>query len=444
MYQYAEHVKQKQKIYQNALLKAGFSRWLIGAGALHYQFRDDISYPFATNAYFREWLPLLQRPDCFIGLAPEKDQPILFLKVVDDFWHSDPEPLPEDIHNVFQIVEFAEVDSLHDYFVMDKNTVYLGPTLGNQPSFLGDVTLNDEGAIAYVDYHRAYKTEYEVDAMRNANRVAVLGHLAAKNGFEAGESELDIHLRYLQAVRAKDEELPYHNIVGLNENAAVLHHNHLQKHSPAVHRSMLIDAGAQYLGYASDITRTYATDNATDNASAEYKALINAVETLQLQLLDDLAIGVDYVQLHRRTHEYIAGALIEIGVLTGSVESAVNSGITRAFFPHGLGHLIGTQVHDKGGHLANENGELRAPPAEHPFLRCTRTLESGMAFTIEPGIYIIESLLAPWRTKVDSGVNWALVEALAPYGGVRIEDDIVITEKGIENLTRNAFSAAVG
>ena len=111
----------------------------------------------------------------------------------------------------------------------------------------------------------------------------------------------------------------------------------------------------------------------------------------------------------------------------------------RRFFPHGLGHFLGIQVHDVGGHLADPDGRRAPPPKAHPMLRSTRTLEPGHVLTVEPGVYFIEMLLDGWRNGTESrrdAINWEAVDALAPYGGVRIEDNVLVTDTGPRNLTR--------
>ena len=104
--------------------------------------------------------------------------------------------------------------------------------------------------------------------------------------------------------------------------------------------------------------------------------------------------------------------------------------MTRAFYPHGLGHSLGIQTHDVGC-------GLRAPRADNPFLRNTTDVAVGQVFTIEPGVYFIEALLAELRGKPESNlVDWSVVDALAPLGGVRIEDDVFVEDAGVRNLTR--------
>jgi len=139
----------------------------------------------------------------------------------------------------------------------------------------------------------------------------------------------------------------------------------------------------------------------------------------------------------------LAGILREHGVIRLSAEAAVETGVSSVFFPHGLGHGIGLQVHEVAGFAAGENGGTIARPEGHPYLRLTRTLEPGMVVTIEPGLYFIDMLLATLKDKpVARDIDWARVDALRPYGGIRIEDDVACTTGAPENLTRDAFAAA--
>lgn len=159
----------------------------------------------------------------------------------------------------------------------------------------------------------------------------------------------------------------------------------------------------------------------------------------QLALIDTIKTGVRYTDYHVQMHQRIAKLLKNHKLVNGlSEEAMVETGITTPFLPHGLGHPLGLQVHDAAGFMQDEQGTHLAAPSKYPFLRCTRVLQPGMVLTIEPGLYFIDSLLAPWRSgEFKQHFAWDRIDALKPYGGIRIEDNIVIHEKRIENMTRD-------
>ncbi len=202
-------------------------------------------------------------------------------------------------------------------------------------------------------------------------------------------------------------------------------------------RALLIDAGAQHAGYACDITRTYAA------APGAFQDLIEAVDAAQRALAARVRPGTDYREIHLEAHRAIAGILVAHGLVKGTPEAAVESELTSVFFPHGIGHLLGLMVHDAGGFMAAPEGGALPKPEGHPYLRLTRRLEPGFVVTIEPGIYFIDSLLAQAKAGARGKmVDWQRVEALAPCGGIRIEDNVVAQAGAPRNLTREAFAAA--
>ena len=205
---------------------------------------------------------------------------------------------------------------------------------------------------------------------------------------------------------------------------------------------MLIDAGAQFRGYASDITRTYAARSGVDG---QFLELLAGMDALQLRLCAAVQPGHDYRELHLQAHRLIADLLCREGIIVGcDAETAVASGVSGVFFPHGIGHLLGLQVHDVAGRARDETGRQEIPrPAGHPYLRLTRTLEPGFVVTIEPGLYFIDLLLEQAQSNgTGRHINWEAVGRLQPYGGIRIEDDVACTATALpENLTRDAFAA---
>jgi Xaa-Pro dipeptidase len=194
--------------------------------------------------------------------------------------------------------------------------------------------------------------------------------------------------------------------------------------------SLLLDAGATYLGYASDVTRTHVKGSSA--AASAFAGIVKGVEAMQERLWRAARVGLPYEELHDESHRQVAAILRVAGVVKAGAEEAVANGTTRAFYPHGLGHSLGLQTHDVGCAVVQ-------PKPENPFLRNTTTIAEGQVFTIEPGVYFIDGLLAPLRAGPHAGgVDWPLVDALRDLGGVRIEDDVVVVGPGREpkNLTR--------
>jgi Xaa-Pro dipeptidase len=161
------------------------------------------------------------------------------------------------------------------------------------------------------------------------------------------------------------------------------------------------------------------------------------MEKLELALINQIKPGIPYQELHNATLTGIANLLIEHQLCNQAVSTLLQQKIPQLFMPHGVGHLLGIQVHDVGGWQKDIAG-TSLPPAEHsPALRNTRCMEKNMVFTIEPGFYFIPLLLEPERSQARGKfINWELVDSLYPCGGIRVEDNVRVTEDGVENLTR--------
>jgi Xaa-Pro dipeptidase len=270
--------------------------------------------------------------------------------------------------------------------------------------------------------------------LREASRLDALGHRAALQAFRAGASEFEIELAFLRGCGLREHELPYNPVIALNEGGAVLHYQVLERQAPAERLSMLIDAGAEFGGYASDITRTYSAQD------TDFAALIRSMDELQQSLCAGIRAGVDWRDVHLRAHQLTATLLRNADITTCSAEEAVATGVSSVFLPHGIGHLLGLEVHDVGGFMSGPDGGEIPQPEGHPFLRLTRVLESNFVVTMEPGIYFIDQLLSAARADARSRcINWSRVDALRRFGGIRIEDDLAVTASGCENLTRDAF-----
>ena len=432
---YPQHLATVRERADKALALTGHDHLLIAAGLPPRKFLDDQDYPFVASPHFRHWLPLTDAPGSWIVHTPGQRPRLVFLQPR-DYWHVVPEAPSGYWVEHFDIAVVRTVEeAVAQLPGAQTRRAVIAPA---QPALAGIETGHPQDVLDILHWHRSYKTPYELALMREASRIGARAHRAAEQAFRAGASELGIHQAYLAAAGAIDAELPYASIVALNQHGAVLHYTHFDRVAPDYHRSFLIDAGANACGYASDITRTYA-----GRGEDQFQSLIDSVEAAQLSFAAKVRAGQSYPELHIHAHHVLAGVLREHGFIRMEPETAVETGVTAAFFPHGLGHPIGLQVHDVAGFQQGERGGSIPRPAGHPYLRMTRTLEPGMVVTIEPGLYFIDMLLAELRERpVAKDIDWERIELFKPYGGIRIEDDVACTGGEPENLTRDAFAQA--
>ncbi|KQV53332.1 Xaa-Pro dipeptidase [Pelomonas sp. Root1217] len=434
---YLDHLATLQRHAESALERTGHDTLLIASGIEKYAFLDDRPYLFQANPHFKHWLPLTNHPHSWLAVRPGKKPRVVYYQP-DDYWHVPPSAPSGEWVDAVELVVIREPEEAAAALAdcITPRTAILGEADAALPGLTPN---NPEALLNLLHWARGVKSPYELEQMRAAQRRAVPGHNAARAAFLRGESEAAIHRAYLVATGHTDRDLPYSNIVGLNEHAAVLHYQYQDESPPAESRSFLIDAGAQVNGYASDITRTWAAPG-----HDEFAALIAAMEREQLGLVDEVREGVDYRNIHLSTHRRIARVLREAGIVNGmSDEAMVAEGVTKPFFPHGIGHLLGLLVHDVGGFMASEDGGVADKPEGHRYLRLTRPLQAGMVVTIEPGLYFIPTLLRGLRASPHAAqVDWDVVDRLSRYGGIRIEDDVACRAAGEapENLTRDAFA----
>jgi Xaa-Pro dipeptidase len=435
---YAAHLAEVQTRWETALDAENLEAVLVHSGTPLHSFLDDYEYAFRPNPHFLHWLPLTRHADSALLIAPGR-RPRLFYYQPEDYWYlppADPEPWWAE-HFDIEVVGDANgwlAGLEHGLTPGLKDSV---AALGDSPgltAFFAPERINPQGLVDRLHLERTRKTPYEVACMATASRLAARAHVAAEQAFRAGESEFGIHLRYLAACQHTDTELPYNNIVALNRHGAVLHYQARERVAPEQSHSFLLDAGCTCHAYASDITRTHAFED------GYFADLVVAMDRVQQGLVARIRAGLDYKALHLEAHREIAGVLEEAGVIRAAAEDAVGSGLSSVFFPHGLGHFLGLQTHDVAGLVDNHSQPVPRPEG-HPALRLTRVLEAGNVLTVEPGLYFIESLLQRWREQGDASlIDWGRVEELIPYGGIRIEDNVVVTESGCDNLTRQAFA----
>ena len=283
---------------------------------------------------------------------------------------------------------------------------------------------------------RVIKTEKEIELMRYIVGISSDAHkhvmLTTKPSMM--EYQLEANFRHFAYYHGGARHMSYTCICAAGNNGATLHYGHAGAPNAAPVKPghmLLLDMGAEYHCYGADITRSFPSDG---KFNEQQKAIYNAVLAAQHAVFAAAKPGVAYSAMHRLAEHVILEHLLQIGLVQGSMEDLKANFIANIFMPHGLGHLLGLDTHDVGGY---PNGLQRSTEPGLRSLRMARVLEAGMVLTVEPGIYFnwpeIELHLAdPIKSK------FLVASELAKFkhfGGIRIEDDIVITQTGIENLT---------
>jgi Xaa-Pro aminopeptidase len=275
---------------------------------------------------------------------------------------------------------------------------------------------------------RRPKDELELERMRLAERATAAGFAKLVELVEPGltERRLQIELE-AEFFRHGADELAFDTVVGSGPNAAVLHFPPSERELQTG-ELVLVDAGAEYRGYDSDVTRTYAVSGELSPEQRDIHAIVKrALETATAQCTP----GTEFRDVHRSAQLVIAEGLADFGLLRGTPESLVETGAVSVFFPHGIGHLVGLGIRDASEVLpGRERGEF-------PRLRLDLPLRPGYVTTIEPGIYFVPALVhdAALRAEHREHVDWGMAAAMIGFGGIRFENDVLITDDGHEVLT---------
>jgi Xaa-Pro aminopeptidase len=237
----------------------------------------------------------------------------------------------------------------------------------------------------------------------------------------ATEREIKIELE-AEMLRQGADALGYDSIVGIGKRAAVLHSTPNDTTARA-NDVVLIDAGGALRGYTADVTRTY---SASGKFTAEAQAIYDIVLAAELAAIKAARAGVEWHDVHRAAARELAAGLVHLGILQIAAEAAMESEAIALFFPHGIGHMVGLGVRDVGG---------RAPGREEGRMCCGAKvrvdlpIRENFLMTVEPGLYFVPALLddPERRTKFHDAVNWDSLDRWRPVGGVRIEDNVLIT-----------------
>ena len=273
---------------------------------------------------------------------------------------------------------------------------------------------------------RRPKDDDELERMLIAAEATRAGFAELAGLVAPGRTERELQVALEAAfLRSGGDFLAFESIVAAGDHSAVLHFAPTQRELEAG-QLLLVDAGAEYRGYASDVTRTYPVGGQLD---ARQRVVWETVRRAGEAAIAACRPGVEWREVHRTAALVTAEGLLELGVLRGTPETLVESGAVTLFFPHGVGHMVGLGVRDAG----YASDEAREPAPGLPRLRLDIPLQPRHAWTVEPGIYFVAPLLARHRDRRD--VDWDRVDDLLGFGGVRIEQNVLITDVGCDVLT---------
>jgi Xaa-Pro aminopeptidase len=381
--------------------------------------RADRTYPFRVHSEYL-YLTDRERPAGVLAFDPHEGWVDFVLPVTRDERLWEGAPAGE--------LEGVPVTTLEGWLDARKGrpTAILGASLNGSAS---DPAL-EASARAALNHIRRPKDDLELARMRAAERATSAGFAAVAQLVEPGRTERDVQIELeAEFFRRGADFLAFDTIVGGGPNSAVLHF------PPSARpfgdgELVLIDAGAEVRGYASDITRTYPASGRFTPEQAELYAIV--VHAGRVATEHCLA-GTEWKDVHRAAALVIAEGLAQFGLLSGEPEGLVESGTVHVFFPHGVGHMVGLGVRDAGEVLPGRE----PPPDAFPRLRVDLPLLPGYTMTVEPGIYFVPALVGDrdLRERHRDAVDWDRAERMLGFGGIRIEENVLVTEDGYEVLT---------
>ena len=400
----------------------------------------DNPHPYRQSSHLL-YLTGIGRPGLALLLDADSGQDVLF-GPPDDFddlvWHG-PHPSLDDLAAEAGIETVRPYDELKEALAGATRVHYPPPFIPGTHIELGrllDLSLEDAAEGASDDLARALgdlravKSEAEVAEIEEALAVSAEMYRAAFEAMRPGLHEYDVRAAMLHVALRHDMDVSFEPITSVRGEVL---HNHARSNALRDGDLLLLDSGVETAeGYASDITRTIPVNGRFSPAQrAVYEIVLRAEE----DAIDEVRPGTNFRDLHLRAARTLADGLKELGLMRGNLDEAVGAGAHALFFPHGLGHPIGLDVHD-----LHDFGDTFAYPADRPrsdqfglaFLRFGRDLEAGHVVTIEPGIYFIPALIDRWREEGRHAdfIDYDAVERYRGFGGIRIEDDVLCTDGG--------------
>ncbi len=408
----------------------------------------DTTYPFRQNSHFLYYTGL-SKPDLAMLSFPESDYDVLFLRPtsIDDVVWSGPEPSRFELAREAGLDTVEDMDRLEGYLAKAQSRgmkIHYLPPYQHSSLFRLVQLLNMETGevmakvsqilMEQVAKQRSIKSEVEIAEIEDALAITDRMHRACMAAAKPGKRECELAGLIQGIALSSDREQAYSPIVTVRGEVL---HNLSRSGVLAAGQLVLNDSGAESPKYyASDITRTFPVSGRFTTQQAE---VYQIVLRMQLGTIGMVKPGVSYREVHLGACRILAEGMCAMGLMQGNPSDAVDAGAHALFFPHGIGHMLGLDVHDMedlGDIVGYVKKEKRSGQFGLNFLRLSRPLEAGFVLTVEPGIYFIPALIERWQKEGlhKEFIHYEKVSALSGFGGIRIEDNILVTPGGAHVL----------
>jgi len=427
-------------------------RAMVGEGLILFAGNEESSMNYSANTYhFRQDSSFLyffgiNKPGFYGVCDVDNDLDTLYGDdfTIDDIIWMGEQPGVSDLAAVVAIESSAPLNELETLL---KQALQSGRKVHLLPPYRGDhvvklaqlMGVDHKGVSELVSQElieavvklRSHKDQFEISEIEKAVEVAGIMHTTAMKMAYPGNFERELAGAIEGIALSHGGPVSFPVILSMDGQTL---HNHYHGNELSEGRMVVCDAGAETaMCYASDITRTFPVGG---KFSARQKDIYNIVLKANTETIKASIPGRTYREVHLMAARIIAGGLKELGVMKGDLDEAVAAGAHALFFPHGLGHMLGLDVHDMEGlgenHVGYSESLKRSEQFGLAYLRLGRELEPGFVVTNEPGCYFIPALIDQWKgeKKHMQFINYDEVEKYRAFGGVRIEDDVLITDTG--------------
>jgi len=414
------------------------------------RYRDDTDHEelFRQESFF-QYLFGVKEPGCYGAIDLQNRKSILFVpRLPQDwaYWMGKIHP-PSYFKDLYQVDEARYVDELDKVFgeELKVSVIYVLHGLNSDSkswftpaTFTGieKYKVDKEKLFPELVECRVFKTEEELKLLRYVNKISSDAHTAIMKRVKPGmfEFQAEAIFQYECYFHGGGRNMAYTCICASGENGATLHYGHAgaPNSKPLLDgHTVVFDMGCEYHCYCADITRCFPVNGKfTDDQKDVYETVLAAQDAV----IQKMKPGIAWPDMHRLAERVILEQLTKRGFLVGNVDDMVKHHVAAIFMPHGLGHFLGLDTHDVGGY---PKGVERINEPGIKSLRSGRKLEAGMVITVEPGVYFIESLLLPAfeHPEQKKFLNVEKLKKFLTFGGVRIEDDVIVTENGVEVMT---------